>query len=239
MKDIDFLVFDCMETIVDLTELPSKKHYAMWGYEGTGFEDVWQDAQEFINCYMEAVQQIDSNRPMHSEYDMRLRFEKTVTGKLGTGRFSDEIISALYENFWNNYKSRCYVSDEVRTVLENLSSVYPVGVISNFMVPGGIEELLDINGVLSLFRFVATSIKIGWRKPHKAIFAEAAEKAKVSPRQILFIGDDYINDYKGGESAGFVTLLYDRKKRYPKAERRFERFTQLDGVPGVKALIGR
>lgn len=58
-----------------------------------------------------------------------------------------EIITRLYENYWETYKAKCFVKDEVRRVLSKLNAKYKLAIVSNFKVMNGIEELLETKEV--------------------------------------------------------------------------------------------
>lgn len=90
------------------------------------------------------------------------------------------------------------------------------GIVSNFMVENGIEELLSRFGVIQYFSFVVTSVGEGWKKPHSRIYDTAARLAKVANEKILFIGDNYECDYIGPRNYGFHSILLDKENRYPR-----------------------
>jgi putative hydrolase of the HAD superfamily len=92
---------------------------------------------------------------------------------------------------------------------------FDIGVVSNFKVPGGIECILQQQRLAPFFNFVITSIQVGWRKPHKAIYKAALIASNVRPDEILFIGDDYENDFKGPKDIGMQALLLDRMDKHP------------------------
>lgn len=54
---------------------------------------------------------------------------------------------------------------------------------------------------------VAISSLVGVRKPGPAFFDRVVELAGVPPEQILFVGDDVDNDYRGALAAGMRAVL--------------------------------
>ena len=223
------ILFDCMETLVDLTELPSLRDYALWAFDGSGTEKDWGNFDTFYECYNTARKEISQKLPEHKEYEISERFEAAV--RIGfphaDGKTLAHIKQSLYDNFWRNYKSRCYVSCEVSGVLRELKGRFILGVVSNFMVDGGIEELLKENGIEDSFDFIVTSIGEGWRKPHPGIYEAAMKKSGVAPAEVLFIGDDYLNDYIAPMEIGMSTILLDRFDRYPEVETRARDFYSI------------
>ncbi len=229
IKDYDFIFFDCMETLVDLHKLPTMKDYAMWAYDGSGVESLWQNFNTFFNSYTAARQELAASLPEHAEFEMKGRFLHTVRSSVPT--LPDGHIEAaadkLYKNYWKNYKAGCYVSEDVKKILCNLEGSVRMGVVSNFMVMGGIEELLDILKIRKFFTFVVTSVAVGKRKPHPEIYNVAVGISGVSADRIMFIGDDFVNDYIAPISLGMKAAYYDKHDQHSDAKLKFTNFNEL------------
>ncbi|MGE5613169.1 MAG: HAD family hydrolase [Bacillota bacterium] len=232
MNNIEFVFFDCMETLVDLYKLPTIRDYAAWAYDGSGVENLWEDFDEFFRYYILAKEDLAARLPEYADYDMKERFFHLVRLSL-TGmpyEIMDKTAGTLFENYWRNYKAGCYVREDVRLMMPLLKKHFRMGVVSNFMVPGGIEELLERFEISGYFEFVVTSVAEGWRKPHKAIYQKALELAGISPEQAVFVGDDYINDYYTTKSMGMNAILLDRYNKRTELKDRVGNFYELLGV---------
>lgn len=48
MERTKYIFFDCMETVIDLTELPTVNDYAYWTYHNSGVEEYWEDYNDFL-----------------------------------------------------------------------------------------------------------------------------------------------------------------------------------------------
>ncbi|MCR4435048.1 MAG: HAD family hydrolase [Clostridiales bacterium] len=232
MKGIKYVFFDCMETLVDLTELPAMRDYALWAYQGSGVEGLWRGFEEFLEGYAWAKESLHASLAQYEECEMYRRLELAVRQKLVHREEKEifEVSKRLYHNFWKTYRSKCYVKEDVKSVLPKLKERFPLGVVSNFMVEDGIEELLSQNGIIRFFDFVVTSIREGWRKPHPAIYHSALSKAGVLPEEVVFIGDDYVNDYVTPGSLGMKTVLLDRYGKHGGADPRVGDFYELMGI---------
>jgi putative hydrolase of the HAD superfamily len=212
--NIKYIFFDCMETLIDMEELPNSKDYAIWSFEGSGWESYWGTFEEYFRDYENAREAIKRSLPEHKEYNLIERFWRIALLKFPnkTGVEIENITQLLFKNYWHNYKSRCYIKKDVKDTLSYLKVKYKLGVVSNFMVSGGIEELLHEHNISDYFDFIITSINIGWRKPHFEIYNRAILESQVSLDQIIFIGDDYLCDYEGAGRAGLKSILLDREK---------------------------
>ena len=204
------LLFDCMETVVDIVEKPDLNLYAWWAYNGSGYEYLWDSFNSFVIAYNAAKTQLELSRNKYEEYNIFERFRLMLSQNLIENFGANKVITAISQNYWYNYKANCFVDETVKSTLSYLCSNYKCGIVSNFMVEGGIEELLKIYGIDQYFDFVVTSINVGWRKPHPKIYDTALEFAKVQGEQVLFIGDNYICDYDAPVKYGFQAVSLDK-----------------------------
>ncbi len=223
-KAYKYIFFDCMETLIDLQKLPTMRDYAAWAYEGSGLEGYWEDLDEFFRYYLLSKQELASRLPEHADYEMRGRFSHLV--QMSLPQLPHELVEStagiLYKTYWKNYKAGSYVKEDVRRALPILKKNYKMGVVSNFMVMGGIKEMLEIHGTSGYFDFVVTSVSEGWRKPHQAIYQKALALAGVKSEQVIFVGDDYVNDFMTPLELGMRPIFLDRFGRYPELNRHSE-----------------
>jgi putative hydrolase of the HAD superfamily len=229
LTQVQCVLFDCMETLIDLKELPTIREYALWAFEGSGQEHYWAGFDEFFESYKEAREKISNCLPQYKEYEIWERLKYVTRLKLNGARNTEvcQVSSHLMDNFWHTYVSMVYVRNEVKTVLAHLSESRRLGVVSNFMVEDGIEQLLKQHGIFDYFDFVVTSIRVGWRKPHPEIYRVSIEKAQVDPGNILFLGDNYECDYLGPKKMGIRSLLLDRKGNFLDGTDRINNFFEL------------
>lgn len=227
MSKLRWILFDCMETIIDLKEIPPSQ--APWFFRGSGYEHYWESEDDFCNEYEEAKKTLSYLHNNHKEYNLFNRLELLVSKKLCNCDRStiDSVARCLLSNYWNNYKALSYVNDDVQDILEHLEGRYSLGIISNFMVQDGVEELLTYNGIDKYFNFVITSIKEGFRKPHLNIYNSALIKCNCSVDEILYIGDDLECDYIGARNAGIKSILLDRANKNKQIRERIVKFQDL------------
>jgi putative hydrolase of the HAD superfamily len=230
MSELKCILFDCMETVVDVFKLPDIRMYAWFAYNGCGHEDLWESFDAFVQEYNVAKNEMDKGRAKHEEYNLFDRFSFMVMQKLKEKDKVEKVVAAISNNYWCNYMANCYVDIDVKAALADMHSRYRTGIVSNFMVDGGIEELLAIHEIDRYFDFVVTSIKVGWRKPHWGIYDVALKLSEVSKDQILFVGDDYVCDYVGAIDFGFKAILLDKKNG------RSELATNVEKVQSLREL---
>jgi putative hydrolase of the HAD superfamily len=223
------LLFDCIDTLVEMTIHPSLEDYARWAFEGSGCEDLWPDAQIFFEDYLEARIELPRKLPQFKEYEFRDRLLyvcRKNSANLETEKTA-QVAAALYKNYWRRYAGNTRVRGDVRSALPLLKARLPLGVVSNFMNAGGVEDLLDRHGIAGYFEFVITSINTGWRKPHPRIYQAALDRAGCAPSEVLFVGDDINCDYRGPRGLGMRALLLDRLEQHPEVCERVGDFDSL------------
>ena len=116
----------------------------------------------------------------------------------------------LYEHFARPDAWAC--APETAEVLGALSSRgHVLGIASNFdhRLHGLLQQLPALRPVQHL----VISSEVGWRKPAREFFTEMCRQARAPGEQILYVGDDPINDYDGARAAGLQAVLLDPHHR--------------------------
>jgi putative hydrolase of the HAD superfamily len=214
---VKYILFDCMETLVDMDPLPSGEDYALWAFRDSGLEGLWTDFSEFRAGYERARETLNRLHADFTEdsFTDRFTFMCERNPRIGGRDISpQDMAKRLSDRFLKTYYERCFVNEDVRKILPGLASRYRLGVVSNFKTHGGIETLLAAHGLAAYFEFILVSIDFGFRKPHHGIYNEAINRAKTPAQAILFIGDDPQNDVAVPGALGMQTLLFDRYGRH-------------------------
>lgn len=74
---------------------------------------------------------------------------------------------------------------------------------------------------------VLISSAVGVRKPGLGFFRAVAQAAGCEVSEVLFVGDDLDNDYRGATAAGMPAVLLDPHGRYADVKERVTRLTDL------------
>ena len=93
--------------------------------------------------------------------------------------------------------------------------------------------------LLTYFDFVVTSEEAGLDKPAPMFFNLCLKKAKCEPGECLFIGDNYLKDYRGALAAGMQALWFVPAHLESYAEK-FEDSSaaRIAALPEILALPG-
>ena len=119
------------------------------------------------------------------------------------------------------------VQAEAGAVLQTLTERgWSIGMASNFDarlrdVAAGLPELRPV-------RTMVISSEVGFRKPAALFFYEIGRKTKTDLTRIIYVGDDFANDYEGAREAELQAILFDpESKCLDTTVRRVVRLTDL------------
>lgn len=79
-----------------------------------------------------------------------------------------------------------------------------IGIISN--APVELKDILKRTGILKKIDYLIISEEVGYEKPNKKIFEYALKKAKITPGECIYVGDNYIADICGAKKAGIKPI---------------------------------
>lgn len=83
---------------------------------------------------------------------------------------------------------------------------HQLGIASNF--DRRLRGLVENMPAFGPLHYLLISSEIGWRKPARAFYAAMCRQANFAPEQILYVGDDPVNDYDGARAAGLHAVLF-------------------------------
>ena len=121
---------------------------------------------------------------------------------------------ALFQHFADPAHWRCY--DDVAETLHALqASGLKIVLASNFdqrlhAVCDGLPELSPASQRI-------ISSEVGWRKPARQFFEIVCQRTACAPEEVLFVGDDALNDIQGATMAGMPAAWIDRRHEPPGA----------------------
>ncbi len=100
------------------------------------------------------------------------------------------------------------------STLETLKQAgYRLAIISNWS--WHLPELCETLGLTPYFEQIFTSARLGYAKPHPAIFKSALAGLNVTPEESIHIGDSYRADILGANRAGIQPLWLLRPEEKP------------------------
>ncbi|WP_052422849.1 HAD family hydrolase [Nonomuraea candida] len=185
----------------------------------------------FLDCWTRTAAEFDRLSDLD---DHEFSMAEAGTAFLGEvlGRAPDpaevEEFVTVYVGEWN---AGVHYLPGLAGLVAELSAGHRLAVVSNThlatLVPGHLAAM----GLLEAFDAVVTSVEVGWRKPHPAIYDRALDVLGISASDAVFVGDTYGPDFAGPERHGMTAFLIDPHRREPAVpeERRLDSVFDLPG----------
>lgn len=147
-------------------------------------------------------------RYAHGEIDKstlkHLRFEKLLKTLAVEGLEAE----ALGEHYLRRYAEHWAFTEGARCAFHTLADAFPVGLLTNGFSETQRAKLRRFPALRRRSDTVVISEEVGYMKPHPEILAHATEEAGVSASAILYVGNSYSSDVKGGCRAGWQVAWY-------------------------------
>lgn len=104
-------------------------------------------------------------------------------------------------------RQRLELYPDVKPVLEELKSRYPLGVVSDAQSVWALPEMRAV-GIDMYFDPIVISGDYGFRKPDPRLFKAALEGIAAEPEEVLFVGNDMYRDVFGAGKIGMKTVFF-------------------------------
>ena len=120
--------------------------------------------------------------------------------------------------------------------LADLAGRYKLAIASDAIVSPGrcLRDLLELHGVKQHFSGFAFSDEVGHSKPHRDMFASAAEQLGVPIDSMIHVGDRQQNDIRGPQRLGMRAVLFTATRDVDKpgntADAVCESYADLPGI---------
>ncbi len=154
----------------------------------------------------------------HSAYSGNERDFNSIRARLHLGRYeaagvhgAPEVMQAIAERLCELEADPVHFAlyDDSVPALERVRAAgLRAYIVSNHI--WRLPDAIDALGLGPLLDGVLTSARVGYRKPHPAIFRAAAELAGEAPAALLYVGDNVVHDVQGARAAGMRAVLLDR-----------------------------
>ena len=136
--------------------------------------------------------------------------DQLVFDRLGYPQLPEAFFRDVDEAF--RQRSAFYVFPDVIPALDAMQAAgLRLGVVSNWgwYAP----ELLQTLELSRHFEIMSISARVGYQKPHAAIFEHALDLLAVGPEEAIHVGDDPEADVVGARRVGIEPVLIDRHGR--------------------------
>lgn len=154
-----------------------------------------------------------------SEFSMTQVCRSFLAGWLGA-QVTDEQVGQLVTTYLEEWNAGVRYPAWMAETIRALATGHRLAVVTNTHHPALVPDHLAAMGIAEHFDAVVTSVEVGRRKPHPAIYAEALQRAGADPGETVFVGDTFGADFRGPQEAGMTAFLIDPAGRHPVPEHR-------------------
>ena len=237
-KVIKAVFFDIYGTIADF--FPPKEEIQINVTEKfniTLVKDKILDAYKLANNFLVKQNSIFPIRKMNDEQKLNFfsEYEKIIIDNSGSNVDVD-----VAKNIWVEITKQKYdlkiFPDLIQCINDLRDMGLILGLISNINMSG--KKIAEKLGLSSYFNYVFTSEDLGCEKPNKMIFEKSLDIAKLSPSEVVFIGDQVESDILGAKNANILPILLDRYNNYENYSEviKINNLFQLQEI--IKNLVG-
>lgn len=214
-----WIFFDCFNTLVDDFD-PSGDETGMKPLGHIAVHHaVFEQEEDFHAAYIEWRKQEWQGASWH-EVSLEDRLRGTLKLGLKPASNLEPVVEELMHEFHQSYPATLRCTPGAAEVLNRYGNAYKTGLISNFFLADYPQTVLDRFGLSDSFDFILDSAQLGTKKPGDRIYHEAMKRAGVHPseaQQILFIGDNPVNDVLKPMELGMDAIHFDRSLDRPNA----------------------
>ena len=203
MHKIELITFDLDDTFWDIKSviIAAEKNYRQWLETQIGTSIKWGTFEEFMSIRQDLIKENPT-----FEYDLGLLRKETIRHHLNDHITNQDELNLLIDQayeFFLGERHKVVFYEAVTEVLENLSSQFMLGVLTN-----GNADVSKL-GIGNLFKFSIASSDVMSNKPEPAHFVKAKEISGIDFQNTLHIGDHPINDIKGARDLGINTMWFN------------------------------
>lgn len=198
------VAFDAVGTLIH-PEPSAAEVYARIGRRFGSRLEIGEIRNRFRAAFAEQEAIDRANGWVTSEERERRRWQDIVAAVLDDVHDQAGCFAKLYAHFGKPGAWRCEPASECFEQLRQAR--ISIALASNY--DHRLHAVLDAFSVFEYVTHRVISSEVGWRKPAPQFFARLAETFRLPAEAVLYVGDDWDNDYEGARRAGMPVLLFD------------------------------
>ena len=199
-----------------------------------GSHGIAATAEQFEAAFRAAWKEWQHEGPFEAteeaSFQRLMALDRLVFDRLGYGDLPESFFRDVDLAF--RQRSAFFIFPDVIPALDALQAAgLRLAAVSNWAWAA--PELLQSLELARHFEVLSISARVGFQKPHPAIFRHALELLGVEPAEAVHVGDDPASDIEGARRAGIEPILLVRRgRRYPP----IGEGAPVDGVPVIANL---
>ncbi|AJC96854.1 HAD-IIIA family hydrolase [Staphylococcus hyicus] len=194
LKQVKAIIFDLEGTLLDRKK--SRDKFIEEQYERFHDYLVRVQASDYRNKFIELDDDEDHDKP---------DVYKEIIKQFNVDRLSWKDLFHDFEMHFYRYVFPFY--DTTYTLKKLKKAGYKIGVIANGKSSIKHYRVYAL-GIEDYVNHLSTSEAVGFRKPHPRIYEDMIEKLNVDPSEVIYVGDDALNDVAPARAMGMISVWY-------------------------------
>jgi len=125
---------------------------------------------------------------------------------LGVKNYSQDDLQEIIQAHWRPYIQNAHVRRGAKELLEYLRKMeFKLGIVANIW-SGGMNPVLEREGLEKFFDTTIASVDVGFKKPDPKIFHLALDNLELSSREVIMVGDNPKTDIQAAHNLGIDTI---------------------------------
>jgi len=153
--------------------------------------------EDFDKAFKEARIQVKTRLKETASSHSRLLYLQRMLENMGLG---SQVLLALdfEQTYWRTLLSNAVLFDDVKELLDDIRLLgIPTAIVTDLTAQIQFRKVVYL-GLDKYFDYIVTSEEAGFDKPHESQFKIALEKMRPKGDCIWMIGDNPVNDIRGG-----------------------------------------
>ncbi|QDW83077.1 HAD family hydrolase [Staphylococcus chromogenes] len=198
LNPIKAIIFDLEGTLLDRKK--SRDKFIEEQYERFHDYLVRVQASDYRKKFIELDDDEDHDKP---------DLYKEIIKQFNIDRLSWKDLFHDFEMHFYRYVFPFY--DTHYTLQKLTEAGYKIGVIANGKSNIKHYRIYAL-GIEDYVNHLSTSETVGFRKPHPRIYEDILEKLNVAASEVIYVGDDALNDVAPARAMGMVSIWYRHKE---------------------------
>ncbi|REJ72620.1 MAG: HAD-IIIA family hydrolase [Planctomycetota bacterium] len=220
-----WIVFDAVGTLIFADPPVHLAYHRIGRAHGSRLSPAEVQAR-FQAAFAHRVARSADNGPLTTSEAEERRFWQSLVGEvLPDAVDRDACFDELFRHFASPGSWQCFADvEETAAILREQDC--RLAIASNF--DGRLRGVCAALEELAAFEEVVVSSEVGYAKPAPQFFEAVLARCHCAPEQVVFVGDDAVNDVHGAQQAGLEAVHLDRTGKA--GERSLRTLTELPAL---------
>jgi len=237
---IKAILFDLYGTLIDIETDESLEEIYRGIAHYLTYQGVYLHRWEVRDRYCQIMkQQREESAEEYPEIDVEAVWETFLEQEgIKTAPARRDLARTLVHLYRGISRKRLQPYPDVKKVLDQLQPHYRMAILSDAQPGYALPEIKAV-GLDGYFDPIIISADYGFRKPDMRLFAKPLDILKLTPGEVIYVGNDMYRDIYGASRLGIKTLFVDSNqgaKSYENVIPDFFASRFEDVLKGVEAI---